>query len=76
MARYTTNFEKLKEAIDCVGGVGELAAQARISYQSIIDWRRGIKSPSQESCQKIEKATGGKVKAKDILPDYPWDDLK
>lgn len=75
MARYTTNLEKLNEAIEYTGGVGALAAKARVSYQSIIDWRRGLKSPSQESCQKIEKATGGKVKAKDILPDFPWDDL-
>jgi hypothetical protein len=52
MARYTINLEKLKEAIDYVGGVGELASKARVSYQSIIDWRRGLKSPSQESCQK------------------------
>lgn len=76
MTRYTTNIEKLKEAIGYVGGVGALAVKARLSYQSIIDWRRGVKSPSQTSCEKIEKATDGKVTAKDILPDFPWDDVR
>ena len=70
------NLEKLKEAIEVAGGVGSLSSKSKISYQSIIDWRAGKKSPSQVSCLKIERATEGKVKAQDILPGYPWDELK
>lgn len=76
MARYELNFDKLKEAIEIAGGVGALSSKSKISYQSIIDWRAGKKSPSHESCKKIEKATNGRVKAKEILPDYPWDDFE
>jgi DNA-binding transcriptional regulator YdaS (Cro superfamily) len=74
--RYELNLEKLKEAINVAGGVGALSSKSKISYQSIIDWRGGKKSPSHVSCKKIEKATEGAVKAEDILPDYPWEELK
>lgn len=76
MPRYTTNIEKLKEAIEYAGGIGTLATKAKISYQSIIDWKRGSKSPSQSSCERIEKATDGKIKASDLLPDYPWHEVR
>ena len=76
MARYKMNLDALKKAIEIVGGVGTLASKSAVSYQSIIDWRSGKKSPSAESCKKIEKATEGQVKAEDILPDYPWSELR
>lgn len=76
MSRYETNIEKLKEAIEIAGGVSALSDKSKISYQSIIDWRSKRKSPSPISCKKIENATEGKVKAKDLLPDYPWEDLE
>lgn len=75
MPRYETNFTKLNEAIEIAGGVGALSSKSKISYQSIIDWRSGKKSPSPISCKKIEKTLEGAIKAEDILPDYPWDEL-
>lgn len=76
MPRYEANLEKLREAIDIAGGVSALSLKSKISYQSIIDWRSGRKGPSNVSCKKIEKATNGQVKARDLLPDYPWDELE
>ena len=76
MPRYETNLEKLGEAINLVGGVSALSSKSKISYQSIIDWRGGRKAPSHMSCKKIEKATNGLVKAKDLLPGYPWDEIE
>lgn len=76
MARYESNIEKLREAIEIAGGMGNLSAKSKISYQSIMDWRSGKKSPSPISCKKIEKAVEGKVKAEELLPSYPWEDLE
>lgn len=70
------NLQYVFKAIEIIGGVRQLAISIGTSYQSVLDWKNNRKSPSPINCQKIEKATGGKVKARDILPDFPWDDLK
>ena len=75
MASYAINISKLEEAIKIAGSMSDLAIKAKISYQSIIDWRKGRKYPSPESCRKIQKATGGLVKAEELLPDFPWHDM-
>jgi len=76
MSKQKANLEMIKKAIDILGGLTKLSKNANVSYQSVVDWKGGRKTPSPISCQKIEKATDGKVKAKDILPDYPWEELK
>jgi DNA-binding transcriptional regulator YdaS (Cro superfamily) len=76
MSREKVNIDKIKEAIEIAGGMGPLSEKGKISYQAISNWKTGKKSPSSESCRKIEKVTQGKVKAKDILPYYPWDDFE
>lgn len=70
------NVQAILEAIKIAGGVKELSHKLNTSYQSILDWKNERKTPTALNCLKIEKATEGKVKAKDILPSYPWDDLK
>lgn len=72
MSRNLLNKEALQKAIDLLGGVSSLSNKSKISYQSIIDWRSGRKSPSTDSCIKIEEATNGKVTRQEILPDFPW----
>jgi DNA-binding transcriptional regulator YdaS (Cro superfamily) len=73
MARYEANIDKIKEAIEILGGMVSLSKAIKISYQSVLDWKSGRRSLSPESCIKIEKATEGKVNRREILPDYPWD---
>jgi len=53
-----------------------MARKANVSYQSVLDWKHGRASPSPINCQKIEKATEGQIKAEDILPDYPWEEVR
>lgn len=70
------NQESIQKAIDLVGGATALAKKINVSYHTVLTWKNGRSSVSTTNCQKIEKATDGKVTAKDILPDYPWDELK
>lgn len=76
MARHNLDIEKLQTAINILGGVSALSSKSKISYQSILDWRSGRRAPSVESCIKIEEATDGKIRRKDLLPDFPWGDAK
>jgi DNA-binding transcriptional regulator YdaS (Cro superfamily) len=77
MMKYKTiNTLAIKEAIEIAGGANKLALKIQASYQTILNWKNARGSISPYNCLKIEQATDGKVKAKDILPDYPWDDLK
>ena len=68
------NLVKLNEAIKMLGGIGPLALSLGMSYQSIVEWRGQRRKPTPLSCKKIEKATGGKIKAEELLPDFSWDE--
>lgn len=70
------NLECIQKAIEVVGGASALAKKIDVTYQTVIFWKNGKYMPNALNCSKIEKATEGKVKRQDILPDYPWDDLK
>ena len=70
------NLDALKKAIDLMGGINELAESLDISCQSIMNWQSKKSSIDLVSCLKIEKITDGLVKRKDLLPHYPWKDLK
>jgi len=70
------NVQAILDAINIAGGAKELSHKINTSYQSILDWKNARKTPTALNCLKIEKATEGKIKAKDILPNYPWDELK
>ena len=75
MSKQIASIDAIKKAIDIVGGNTQLSLKANISYQSIIDWKSGRKSPTPLNCIKIEKATDGKVNRREILPEFPWDEL-
>lgn len=68
--------EAIQKAIDAAGGAKELAAKIGVSYKSVLDWKNGRTGITIPNCIKIEKATDCQVTRKDILPDYPWDELK
>lgn len=69
------NIEKIKKAIEETGGAKELAARVGVSYKTVLDWKNGRTGITIGNCVKIEKATDGKVNRKDIMPEYPWEDL-
>lgn len=70
------NLEAIKKAIEIAGGANNLALKIGVSYQTILTWKNARSSISIGNCAKIEKATEGKIKKEDILPDYPWEDFK
>lgn len=76
MSKQIASIDAIKRAIDIVGGNTQLSLKANISYQSIIDWKSGRKSPTPLNCIKIEKATDGAVNRREILPDFPWEETE
>ena len=76
MNKTKYNLAAIQKAIEVVGGASTLAKKVDVTYQTVIFWKNGKYMPNALNCVKIEKATDGKVKRDDILPDYPWEDLK
>ena len=74
--RQKSNLEIIKKTIEIVGGLTQLSIKINVSYQTVLDWKHGRRTPTPTNCQKIEKATDRQIKAEDILPDYPWDELR
>jgi len=73
-AKYSV--DKIKEAIEILGGRYRLAVAIGVSHKSVSDWVLGYTTPSTQNCLKIQKATNGKVKAKEILLDINWDEFE
>ncbi|CAB4218462.1 HTH_XRE domain containing protein [uncultured Caudovirales phage] len=74
--RQRPNFEMINKAIAIAGNLTELARRVNVSYQTALDWKHGRRVPTPTNCQKIEKATNGEVKAEEILPCYPWEEIR
>lgn len=70
------NVLSIEKAIEIIGGAEKLARKIEVSYQTVLNWKNGFSVPNALNCSKIEKATGGSVKREDILPDYPWEELR
>lgn len=68
--------EEIKKAAEILGGKQKLAIEIGVAYKTVLDWCSRRSGINVTNALKIEKATDGKVKARDILPDFPWDDLK
>ena len=69
----TSVNEYIQQAIDIVGSTAKLARQLEITSATVYNWLWGKTIPDPINCLKIQKATKGKVKAKDIRPDYEWE---
>ncbi len=67
------NVEKVKKAVEIIGSISRLAGIIEVSQTTLYKWTWGTATPDPINCLKIQKATGGKIKARDILPDYEWD---
>lgn len=71
--RRSFNVNEIQRAVSILGSRNALAKKINISYQTVSDWINDKKTPSLESCVKIERATEGQVKIKNILPDLLGD---
>lgn len=70
------NLKAIEKAIEIAGGAEKLARKIEISYQTVLNWKNGFAVPSVLNCVRVEKLTEGVVKREDILPNYPWDELR
>lgn len=70
------NVAAIKKAIETIGGAEKLARKLEVCYQTVLNWKNGIAVPNSLNCVRIEKITSGVVKREDILPDYPWNELR
>lgn len=70
------NVLSIEKAIAIVGGAEKLARKIEVSYQTVLNWKNGFAVPNPLNCAKIEKITDGAVKREEILPDYPWNELR
>jgi DNA-binding transcriptional regulator YdaS (Cro superfamily) len=71
-----TSADAIKKAVEIVGGKQQLAKIVGVTYKTILDWTSGRSGITLYNALKIEKATKGQITAKEILPSFPWDDLK
>ncbi len=69
----TFNNDKVREAADILGSAMKLARAIGVGEVAVYKWIHAKSIPDPINCLKIQKATKGKVKAKDIRPDYEWD---
>ena len=76
MSDTIPNQEALKKAIDVVGGMHPLAKKMGVSYQTILNWKSGRTNLTPIKGIKIEQVTEGQVTRQDILPSYPWEELR
>jgi DNA-binding transcriptional regulator YdaS (Cro superfamily) len=70
------NADIIKKASKYIGSKQLLAAKIGVSYKTVLDWASGRSGITIVNALRIEKATDRHVTAKEILPDYPWDELK
>ena len=69
-----TILAAIAEAILFVGSKREFAQIVGVSYNTVLDWSNGRSGVSVPNALKIEKITGGKIKAKDLI-NLPWEKL-
>jgi DNA-binding transcriptional regulator YdaS (Cro superfamily) len=70
------NVTSIEKAIKLIGSAGKLSRKLDVSYQAVLSWKNGFAVPNAINCIRIEKVTKDAVKREDILPDYPWDELR
>ncbi len=75
MATIMCNTDQIKRAIEYAGTILKLAIMIKCEPTLISKWKNGKLNPSPINCLRIEKATKGLVRAKDILPDYDWENV-
>ena len=61
----------LRMAIEFFGTKAELARAMKTSAQNVENWSRKNQIPTSQALQ-IERATGGKIKARDVLIEHEW----
>ena len=54
------------------GSAAALAKAIGASTSGVCLWRNGVRAVPIERCLAIERATGGKVRAEELRPDFDW----
>lgn len=54
------------------GSAAALAKAIGASKSGVCLWRSGTRQVPIERCLPIERATGGRVRAEDLRPDFDW----
>lgn len=67
------DVEAVKKVVGMFGSMGILSRALEVSTNTVFNWCHGKTSPSPLICMRIEILTDGKVKARDILPDFEWE---
>jgi DNA-binding transcriptional regulator YdaS (Cro superfamily) len=65
-------MEALRRAIEIIGSQAELARRLGVKPQAFTDWLSGTRPLPPLRAAQIEKILEGKVKARELLPDFPW----
>ena len=64
----------IDKAAEIIGNKAKLARTLHVSPTAVTQWSKGLRSVPPIRAVEIEKATNGKVKRKDLCPNFPWDD--
>ena len=54
------------------GSAAALAKAIGASTSGVCLWRSGVRQVPIGRCLAIERATGGRVRAEDLRPDFDW----
>lgn len=73
MSKKPFNSNEIKRAVNIIGAATKLARALDVGELSVYRWIHGKSIPEAISCLKIEKVTNGKVKARNIRPNFDFD---
>jgi DNA-binding transcriptional regulator YdaS (Cro superfamily) len=69
-------MDSISKAIECTGGVANLALAIGVSKQSIYFWQSGKRGIPAGVCPDIERVTNGAVRCEHLRPDVDWGFLR
>lgn len=65
-----TTIEAVQTAIEITGSKAALARAVGVTHPAVVRWVKGLSRPSPiQTCERIEKATGGAVTRHELRPD-------
>ena len=67
-----TNFPHLDRACRLMGGAASLARELGVTRQAVNGWARRSRPLPLARAIEIERATAGRVRVEQLLPEVPW----
>ena len=65
-------MDKIKHAIELLGGASAAAKLLEVSHQSVYFWMTGDRQIPAEKCPDIEALTHGAVTCEELRPGVNW----